>query len=156
MKLIKQPSGSCLITSAAMVLNTDIKSLTDMIGHDGSAIVLPLLPEPARRRGHHLQEIIDCALKLGYTVTPIEALPWSTPDGKSEYPIDFQINHNERLSNYMQNSIGILTGLGRQWRHAMAWDGGRVYDPHGDIYSFCDCRIIIDCFWMFHKIKSVE
>jgi len=155
MKLIKQSGGSCLITSTAMVLNTDIKSLADMIGHDGSAVVLPLLPEPACRRGYHLQEIIDCALKLGYTVTPIEAAPYSTPDGKSEYPIDFQINNQERIFNYMHNSIGILTGLGKQWRHAMAWDGKHIYDPRGYIYSLCDCKIIVDCFWMFNKIKSV-
>lgn len=156
MKLIKQPSGSCLIASVAMVLDIDIKILNEMIGHDGSAVVLPLLPEPARRRGHHLQEIIDCALKSGYAVTPIEVLPYSTPDGKSEYPIDFQIDNKERLFKYMRNSRGILTGLGSRWRHAMAWDGKRVYDPRGYIYSLCDCKIIIDCFWMFDKIKSVE
>lgn len=156
MKLIKQSGGSCLIASAAMVLNVDIKTLFEVIGHDGSAVVLPLLPEPARRRGYHFQEIIDCALKLDYAVTPIEALPYSTPDGKSEYPIDFQIDNKERLFNYMRNSRGILAGLGRQWRHAMAWDGKHIYDPRGYVYSLCDCKIIIDTFWMFNKIKSIE
>ena len=156
MQLIKQIDGSCLITAAAMVLDVDIKILHEMIGHDGSAVVLSLLPEPARRRGFHLQEVIDCALKSDYMVTPIEVLPYSTPDGKSEYPIDFQIDNKERLLKYMRNSRGILTGLGRQWRHAMAWDGKHVYDPCGYVYNFCDCKIIIDTFWMFNKIKSVE
>ena len=150
MKMRRQPnSWSCVLASAAMVLDTDCKSLIEMIGHDGSEIVLPSLPEPAKRRGFHLQEIIDCAIRLSYTVTPIETLPYSTPDGKAEFPVDFQISRESRLTNYMNNSKGIITGLARKFRHAVAWNGSKIYDPHGLIYPFNDCKIEIDCFWMF-------
>lgn len=165
MKIQRQPNTwSCILASAAMVLDTDCKTLTEMIGHDGSEIVLPSLPEPAKRRGFHLQEIIDCAIKLGYTVTPIEVLPYSTPDGKAEFPVNFKIrtdgnlfywDNKSRLLSYMKDTKGIITGLASQWRHALAWDGKKIYDPHGLVYSFQDCKIKIDCFWMFTKIKSI-
>lgn len=159
MQLKRQPNAwSCVLASAAMVFDTDYKTLIEMIGHDGSEVVLPSLPEPAKRRGFHMQEIIDCAIKLSHAVVPIEVLPYSTPDGKAEFPINFKIrtdnnlfnwDNRSRLLHYMTNGEGIITGLARKFRHAVAWDGHKIYDPHGLTYSFNDCKIEIDCFWMF-------
>lgn len=155
MKLIRQPNQwSCLLASAAMVLDTDCDTLIKMTGHNGDEIVLPLLPEPARRKGHHLQEIIDCAIKFEYAVTPIEVLPYSTPDGLAEFPVEFPEGNKERLLRYMANGKGILTGLGSQWRHALSWNGKQIYDPNGFIYFFHDIKIKIDCFWRFDKISK--
>ena len=150
MEMRRQPNAwSCVLASAAMVLDTDVKTLIEMIGHDGSEVVLPTLPEPAKRRGFHMQEIIDCAIKLSHTITPIEVLPYSTPDGKAEFPVNFQISNEERLLHYMKRGSGIITGLARKFRHAVAWDGNKIFDPHGLTYPLQDCKIEIDCFWMF-------
>lgn len=154
-KLITNPNfWSCLLVSAAMALDTSIDVLIKMIGHDGSPIIFPKLPEPARRRGHHYQEIVDCAIKLGYAVTPIEAMPYATPDGKHDFPVDFKISHERRLRNHLEGTRGILTGLAVTWRHAVYWNGDLVYDPRGRVYHFSACDIIIDTYYRFDKIVT--
>ena len=156
MKLITNPNfWSCLLASAAMALDTTTQDLIEMIGHDGSMIIFPELPEPAKRRGFHYQEIVDCAIKLGYTVTPIESLPYSTPNGKLDFPVDFKISNEQRLREHMKGTKGIVTGLSRQWRHAVYWDAKLIYDPRGRIYPFADCGMIIDTYYRFDKIKSI-
>ena len=145
---------SCSLAAVAMVIDEDQRKLIEEIGHDGSEIVLPELPEPARRRGFHFQELIDCAIKRDFTVTPIEVLPYSTPDGTHEFRIDFKIDRRERLIKYMQNTKGVLTGLARQWRHAIAWDGTRYFDPRGQA-SIDMPDLTIDVYYRFHKIKSI-
>ena len=150
MNLITQPNlWSCSIAAAAMILDINIQTLIGIIGHDGSEIVFPKLQEPGNRRGFHIQEIIDCAIELGYFVTPIEILPYSTPDGKNEFPINFSEGNSHRLLKYVSKTKGILTGLGNKWYHAMAWDGKNIYDPNGYIYPFHDCKINLDCYWIF-------
>ncbi len=150
--MIIQPNDwSCLLASAAMALDTDCNTLIEMIGHDGSEIVFPTLPEPSRRLSFHLQEIIDCANELGFSMTPIEVLPYSTPDGKMEFPVEFPISAEQRFQNHMTEHKGILTGRGKRLYHAMYWDGQDIHDPNGFICSQDDCKIDIKCFW---KIKS--
>ena len=103
-----------------------------------------------------MQEIIDCAINLSYTVTPIEVLPYSTPDGKSDFPVNFPGGNKERLLHYMNNTEGIITGLANTWRHAVAWDGHKIFDPHGLTYPFPDCKINIDCFWRFSRTRALN
>jgi len=153
MKLITNPnSWSCLLASAAMALDTTTQDLIEMIGHNGSSVIFSELPEPGSRRGFHCQEIVDCAIKLGYLVTPIESLPYSTPDGKLDFPVDFKISNERRLRNHMKDTQGILTGLSGKWRHAVYWNGEKIYDPRGRIYSFDACDMIIDTYYRFDKI----
>lgn len=155
MKLVKSKNAwSCLIASAAMVLDKHPDVLTELIGHDGSEIIFPDAREPARRRGFHVQEIIDCAHAYGYAVTPVEALPISTPDRVREYEVKFCVSNEERFSLCLEDSTGILTGRARQWGHAVAWDGSSVYDPRGKVTTFALCEMDIDIFWRFTKIIS--
>lgn len=155
-KLITNPnSWSCLLASAAMALDTTTQDLVEMIDHDGSTIIFPELPEPGGRRGHHYQEIVDCAIKLGYTVTPIESLPYATPDGKLEFPVDFKISNEDRLHFHMKGTKGIVTGLSGKWRHAVYWNGEKIYDPRGRVYPLDDCDMIVDTYYRFDKIKSI-
>ena len=156
MNLVKNPNNwSCLLASVAMVLDKSIEELVGAVGHDGSDIVFPHLPEPGKRRGFHIQEFISVILKSGFAMTPIEVLPYSTPDGKHEFPVDFP-NHEERFWNLMYNSVGILTGLRTRWRHAVAWNGKRIYDPLGSVYSHHDIQNFrIDVFYRFDQIKSL-
>lgn len=157
MKLIRNPNPwSCMLCSVAMVLDMEIIELIRKIGHNGSKVVFPVLPEPGRRRGFHLQEFITIAIDRGFAVTPIEALPYATPDGKHEYPINFP-DFKIRFQKYMIGVPGILTGLARQWRHAVAWNGKDIYDPRGQICSFKELKrsgMNIDIFWRFDQIKS--
>jgi len=136
-----------------MVIDEGWRKLIEEVGHDGSEIVLPTLPNPGCRRGFHLQELIPLALKRKFAVTPIEALPYSTPDGKSEFPVDFPEGNEKRLQNYMKNSQGVLCGLAGKWRHAVAWTGTQVYDSRGIIYSLDDCKIDIEIYYRFDRIK---
>ena len=153
MKLITNPNfWSCILASASMALDTAMRDLVKMIGHDGSSVIFSELPEPGGRRGFHYQEIVDCAIKLGYLVTPIEALPYSTPDGKLDFPVDFKISNEQRLRDHMRETKGIVTGLSGKWRHAVYWDGEKIYDPRGRIYSFDACDVIIDTYYRFDKI----
>lgn len=154
MKLIRNPNNwSCLLASMAMVLDKTTDELVKEIGHDGSQIVFPHLPEPGRREGFHIQEFIPIILKSGFSMMAIEALPYSTPDGKHEWPVMFK-NNEERfwdLSNWVP---GIFTGLATKWRHAIAWDGNQFYDPRGQIYDYDECPIQVDVFYRFDQIKS--
>lgn len=156
MNLIKNPNAwSCMLASVAMVLDKTTNELIEAVGHNGSQIIFPELPEPAKRRGFHIQEFIPMILKSGFAMTTIEVLPYSTPDGKHEFPIDFP-NYEERFWNLMSNSIGILTGLRTRWRHAVAWNGKRIYDPIGSVYGHHDTQNFrIDVFYRFDKIKSL-
>ncbi len=155
MILIRNPNAwSCLLASMSMVLGKSTQELIDRVGHDGSEIVFPHLPEPAKRRGFHIQEFIPLILESGFAMTAIEVLPYSTPDGKHEYPIDFP-NYEKRFRNLMSTARGILTGLMSRWHHAVAWNGCRVFDPFGEIYSYEKRTLRIDAFYRFDQIKSL-
>jgi len=76
MKLIKQPnSWSCLLTAFAMATESTPEDLIAMIGHDGSEIIWPDLPEGYQHRAFHPEELFECALDLGFKVFTVEARP---------------------------------------------------------------------------------
>ena len=154
MQLVKNPNNwSCLLASMAMVLNKTTDELIEEIGHNGSVVVFPELPEPAKREGFHIQEFIPIILKSGFSMMAIEALPYSTPDGKHEWPVKFA-HQWQRFWMLTDKVPGIFTGLSTKWRHAVAWDGNKFYDPKGEIYYHDKCPIQIDVFYRFDRIKS--
>ena len=63
----------------AMALDMPVADLLAAIGHDGSEIVFPSLPEPLCRRCFHVQELIQVALSRGLAVTPVELFPVLQP-----------------------------------------------------------------------------
>ena len=144
----------CLLASAAMVLDINREKLIEIIGHDGGEIVFPDQPEPMKRQGFHIQEIIDIAYDMCYEVTAIEVMPSSTSDGKNNFDIEIA-DHHERLMCHMRGNPGIITGRSRKMHHAVAWDGYKVYDPVGKIYPFNDIKMGIQVYYRFTKIKSV-
>lgn len=132
---------SCSITAAAMALNIPVAQLIERLGHDGSEVVFPELPEPACRRGFHSQEIIHLAWGLGCTVTPIELFPMIAPSsGGGSVPVFFdgdQANNWQRFNNIIDNTEGVLEGAGKACRHAVFYTYGMIYDPDGKpIYGF--------------------
>ncbi len=150
MKLQKSPNRwSCLPTSFAMALNVSVDAVVVQLGHDGSEIVWPSQPEPYRRRGFHVQELILLSWHLGYSVTPFEACPvsQSRPDAS---PIEIVLVEPvaQRMSSVMRGCVGVVTGETRLGQ-AHAWDGESCCDPNGTTYGIENFRMM--CFW---AIKS--
>jgi hypothetical protein len=80
MQLMKQPNRwSCLTTSFAMVLNITYDELIKEIGHDGSKLMWPDLPDPMCRQSFHIQELILCCYRRGLAVIPFEIYPIAGP-----------------------------------------------------------------------------
>lgn len=142
MKLIKH--YHCILASAAMALNRTPDQLIEMIGHDGMEVLYPSLPKPGCYRGFHTQEIIEVALHLGKTATPVEARPVGTPDGEHTFELsrigrfDSAI---ERFRFYLRTQQGIILGQTGRLHHACGFSIGKVYDPRGLISSLYTCKI---------------
>ena len=101
------------------------------IGHDGSEILWPNLPEPRCRRAFHLQECIN-AVQREFAVTPFELSGHLTPDGVSVFEINFSYP-------LLDAWTGVALGRGKmgfKCRHAVAFCAGEVYDPNGLKYDF--------------------
>ncbi len=176
MRLLTQPNHwTCLPTSAAMLLNMSLDGVFEYLGHDGSDIVWPDLPEPLCRRAFHIQEIIEMALAFDCTLTPIEQNPMfaNSPELAFEtlgVAIDNHAKNSvlkeyyeqikarlhpvkrlREMRDYLSAYDGLLIGLGSRGRpHAAAWNSKEftVYDPCGErllISSFT-----VTTFWVYN------
>jgi len=145
---------NCTLAAAAMVMDCSLQGLEKLIGHDGSEIINPTLNPPLNRKGFHMQEIIDAAFKIGYSLTPVEASPVQTATGHDRYTIFRGTAAKKRLNDYLINFRGIIVGPkpNNVW-HAVAWDGLNVYDPIGKIYPLDDIKINIKLFWAAIEYK---
>jgi len=124
-----------------MLLDEDPDTLVAEIGHDGTSIQFPGLPEPACFRGIHIQEVIDCCMRRGYGLTPIEPLPRSGPQGRKEWALVYDLPEL-RFMNAVAGSPGIIIGkAGNGGNHAFAWDGDMVFDPNGAKKQLTDILI---------------
>ena len=132
-----------------MVLDIPVSDLFGIVGHDGSEIAFPALPDPMARRGLHVQECIAACVKLGYAVTPVELFPVIQPTNPGENNIlvlfgDDESANWERFGQTIRTSTGVLEGVGRRCLHAVAYDHGMIFDPDGDHYPYfrpaCESR----------------
>lgn len=124
-----------------MVLDIPVSDLFGIVGHDGSEIAFPALPDPMARRGLHIQECINACLKLGYAVTPIELFPVirSTAPGENNIVVLFGDDESanwQRFEQSVKTSTGVLEGIGRRCLHAVAYDRGVMFDPDDDEYPY--------------------
>ena len=163
MKLLTNTKNwNCTIASAAMVMDCSIEDLEELIGHDGSEIIFPEYREPGNRKGFHMQEVIDVALRMGFTVTPIEVLPRQCvfEDGAGTYTIFTDEEAEKRLRNHFSKGSGIIIGQRRSGLcHAVAWDHNTqtIYDPNGRTYTLDNIKNFdIKIFWRFDKILSIK
>jgi len=150
MRLQTKPNPwSCIGTAFAMVLDIPSADLFGLVGHDGSEISFPALPDPMARRGLHIQECITASLKLGYAVTPVELFPVirSTAAGEDNIVVLFGDDDSanwKRFAQTIKTSTGVLEGIGRRCLHAVAYDHGMLFDPDGDQYVYsrpaCESR----------------
>ena len=164
MKLIQKPyKWGCLITSFAMALDVSVATLEQMIGHNGSDVLYPEVPDPFGRRGFHVQELIHVAWALGWSVTPYELLPslqHALPRQRIKIEIDRPGGNWQQFERMLRSTRGVVTGAGRYSGHAIAYDGPTIFDPDGWTYEYSDknCRergFHTQCLWMVTK-RSVN
>ena len=157
MQLLLKPNGwTCLATSFAMALDVSYKELFARIGHDGSQILAQYC-DPYQRRGHHIQECIEAALTLGYSVTPVELFPVLSSPIWGNHVVEFDCNW-ERFERHAHENRGVITGAGVSCGHAVAFDRGHVYDPDGWVYAFskerCEQRRFYpQCLWIVREVE---
>ena len=134
---IKPNRWSCSVTALAMTLETPVQQIIDEIGHDGSQIVYPDLPEPMCHRGFHSQELIHIAWQHGFNVTPFELFPSIRPAmGQYDSIIVEYVDNWHRFISLIKNEMGILEGTGRRCRHAVHFRRGEIRDPDGHQYTY--------------------
>ncbi len=127
MKLLTMTSPQCLLYSAAMVLDVEPDTLINEIGHDGLEVWWPQFDDYRQYRSHNMQEIIDCFLRRGKGLAPIDACPMQSPDGSALLARETYVDGPARFMATIKGQRAILIG----WTHAWAWDGEDVYDPRG-------------------------
>ena len=148
MKLLKMAGHDCLLYSAAMVLDTEPAILISEIGHDGSEVWWEGHPHPFCRRGIHIQEVQDCAIRRQQIFYPYEAMPCSAPkNGKPKAIWSWEIA-KKRFLDHITGKTGLLITP----THAVAWDGNMVYDPIGRI-SKIDNYLVREA-WVLKTFKS--
>jgi hypothetical protein len=128
-----------------MALDVPLQAILDIVGHDGSEIIWPRLPEPLRRRSFHIQEMIHICRKAGYAVTPFEGEACLAQSGEQPYRIDLKSQFEEVLLTCLR---GVITGRGKRGNipHAVAWNGSKVYCPSGEVYGIEE--FTIDTLWV--------
>lgn len=104
-----------------MALSIPLKEMIRRIGHDGSEVLWPELKRPWR--SFHIQECIQVAYTLGYSVTHFEKEFYSTPNGVLHYA-----QHGE-----FEIKQGVLLGISNGVHHAVGVDGRMIYDPNRDV-----------------------
>jgi hypothetical protein len=151
---------SCLPTAFAMAMNIPVGEILTYIGHDGSEIIWPDLPEPKCRRAFHPQEIIMFAFVRGWAAIHFELNPQSVIiDLEEEFMritaglvesdymeamntiekikkgIYSTVVDNEVLERLVIANRGVLVGTTENGNeHAVAWERGMIYDPNGTTY----------------------
>lgn len=129
---------SCLAASFAIALDVDLATLLSEVGHDGSEIIFPHLPEPFCRRAFHYQEFIQSCLQRSRACVLIEAIPLlGTTIDNQVLPIYVSGGNMMRMKKLMEDHQGVLVGDNSEGNpHAVAWNRQSCYDPNGcRIYS---------------------
>lgn len=116
-----------------MVLGRSVPEILDEIGHDGSEILFPELPEPVRRRGFSVQEFMDVADKFGYLLPEVLAIPESSA-GEHVLKVEtfpYGRDPDSRIDHYMKKyPKGMIVGCYSMGQyHAVAYERGFIFDP---------------------------
>ncbi len=137
-----QPNAwSCMGYAFSMALGIPFAEFIRLVGHDGSD---QLYANKLFRRGFHIQECIDVCSHLSVACTEIQAYYGITPYLGSTEVIEIQSIEKclSRFKSYLNNtSIGVLSGMGKTFGHAVLWDHGMIYDTRGNkFYTFDDAH----------------
>lgn len=141
MELITSPNAwSCLPASLAMVLKVPLTTVLYQLGHDGSEILWPGVPEPECRRSFSLTEITWCAFKMRMCLVPVEGDYSVIPEWDDNYEYlnvkrkEFKLPENFFIETTLTKYDAILLGKSLNGNsHAVAWNHERqlIFDPIG-------------------------
>ena len=152
MTLQKQPNcWSCAPTALAMLLGLATKDVVEQIGHDGSEIWWPGAGDPLARRGYHFQELNDVALTHGYGLVEVQMQPASinTINGPARIlPLD----PDTRFDTAVRRCPALITGLGKNHAHWLAWSGTDIYDPTGIKYPLRLLHLAVQSVFLLAKV----
>lgn len=160
---MKQPNNwSCLATAYAIVTNQPLDLVLDLLGHNGEQIVEPTIPEPGCRKGFHIHEIIDIAVRDGFTLTPIDKDPRRITDPKKylegfDASLPLYPEPQKRFDYYLvTHPLGIITGATARFPHAVAWRAPNIIDPLDGLTKplWQSGLVEIDCYWFLSKLSS--
>ena len=149
----EQPNRwSCTVAATATVLDIDISTLVEAIGHDGSEIMFPDLPEPLNRRAFNLQEIGFALWRLGFYFGHFDFIPLSILDTDHIYEVHYD-DVEKRFQDLMSRTVGVGCGriLNLDKTHAFAWNGQKCYDPTGFVYPLSRFEL-----YSFHPVWEVK
>jgi len=138
----------------AKAYNTDYQTLIDLIGQDPDKVINSAFPlhDPRSRRSVAINEIVVVGLMLGFSSTPV--IP------------ELELEHNSSpyvircFEDLMSNTIGVIMctpkHAGKQFSHAVYWNGSMVDDPNGTIYTLADLLVdySIDAYWVVKYIAQ--
>ena len=146
----------------AMALDMPVADLLATIGHDGSEIVFPNLPEPLCRRCFHIQEFVLAALSCGCALTPVELFPVLQPtDAGPHKTVLYRDNNWRRFEETIRASRGVIDGRGARRGHMVAYDHGRLFDPKGPVYDYsrlaCEAhQFYTRCAWRIDPLGEMH
>lgn len=134
----KNPNAwSCLPTAFANALELQLDAVIALLGHDGSEITHPGLPDPLCRRGFHPQEFVELCLRDNLAMIQIDSHPSAMPSQQGHSPALFpticEEDHWERFERHLFNSEGVIdcrtrVGIG----HALSYVGHSDYATIAD------------------------
>lgn len=161
MNLIKQPNRwSCGLASLAMLFDSSVEEIVNLLGHDGSEIKWADYKEPFCRRAFHTQEFQDISNHFGFILSEIVGVPMLCAMNPEDAIPMWELEHCERrLMDYMNGNQGLIIGqYSLDKFHMCAWDGYEVLDPMEPRRYSLDSRdqqvITIGSFWLKSKIAS--
>lgn len=116
----------------------------DYLGHNGSEIVNDMLPEPIRRRGFTVEEIVDFLMYKGYRPVYIQAEIVHENGYVHVYKTMNYKTNIQRLNNYLSNTPCVLLGSSDEntLPHAVYWNGDKILDPCGVTYEIGDFKLM--------------
>jgi hypothetical protein len=151
--LVKRHRAQCMLYAFAMAMDfqndSDVQCLIANIGHDGTEILWPELPEPNCYRGFHPCEIYFAAIKLDYAIY--------------EFPRKVLIGHSDSTIKEPKLYFSIDTvilgsnrGVFITNNHAYAYDGFNLFDPDRLPNKCGDYRSHSDIDWhTFYKVTKI-
>jgi len=157
MKLLTQPknSGWCGLYSLAMLLDVKPEILIAEIGHDGQKIIFPHKTGDIAKRGFTISELHDCCMLRGYSLSLIVCMPAIALNTGEYYSIWEKEYAITRFHTCIGHHKGLIVGgklLKKDSVHCVAWDGKKIYDPHGKIYGLGEGDFAIKDAWLLSKL----
>lgn len=115
----------CVINSFAYAADIPIQDLLDKVGHDGSQVVFPTLPEPFNRRGFSVGELTRVLLQhYDMAVVTLNRQDY-VYNSMSDYP--YMVPNSNLIEDYVQCAKYTVSND----RHMCGVRYGTLYDSRG-------------------------